>query len=57
MKAPCKDCMKREIGCHSNCDKYKNWKSKQKSRDEEEVEYTGYLEGAMKRMKGSSRWA
>lgn len=57
MKAPCKDCVKREIGCHSNCNKYKKWKSKQKSRDKEEVEYVGYLEGTMKRMKGSSRWA
>lgn len=57
MKAPCKDCMKRKVGCHSNCNKYKKWKSKQKSRDEEEVEYKNYLEGAMKRMKGRGRWA
>ena len=25
---PCKDCESRHIGCHSICDKYKNWKDK-----------------------------
>lgn len=57
MIAPCKNCIKRKVGCHSNCKEYFEWKSKRKSRDEEEVEYVGYLEGAMKRMKGSGRWA
>ena len=26
MKAPCKDCAERQIGCHSACDKYREWK-------------------------------
>ena len=24
---PCKDCTDREIGCHSNCEKYIEWKN------------------------------
>lgn len=24
--APCKNCLKRELGCHSNCDAYKEFK-------------------------------
>lgn len=24
---PCKDCTDRYVGCHSNCSKYKDWKS------------------------------
>lgn len=23
---PCKDCKKREVGCHANCVAYKEWK-------------------------------
>ena len=26
--APCKDCQKRCIGCHSVCNAYKDWKEK-----------------------------
>lgn len=25
MKAPCKDCPNREIGCHSSCEAYKEY--------------------------------
>lgn len=25
-KAPCFECKNRELGCHSNCEKYKEWK-------------------------------
>lgn len=24
--APCKDCPDREVGCHSKCSRYLNWK-------------------------------
>lgn len=26
-KSPCKDCEKRHIGCHSECDSYKEFRS------------------------------
>lgn len=25
MVAPCKGCQERIVGCHSNCEKYKQW--------------------------------
>lgn len=34
-KPPCKDCKQREIGCHSNCDLYKQYKQKFESEKEE----------------------
>lgn len=24
--APCRDCKKREVGCHAKCEDYKSWK-------------------------------
>lgn len=29
--APCADCQKRYVGCHSDCENYKAWKSEQMS--------------------------
>lgn len=29
-EAPCKDCGDRQLGCHSICQKYKDWKVNQK---------------------------
>lgn len=29
--APCADCQKRYVGCHSDCEDYKTWKSEQMS--------------------------
>lgn len=26
-KPPCYQCMNREVGCHSNCEKYMEWKN------------------------------
>ena len=26
MKVPCKDCENREVGCHSKCEEYIEWK-------------------------------
>ena len=26
MKAPCKDCTKRHVSCHCDCEDYKQWK-------------------------------
>ena len=28
LKAPCKGCTQREIGCHANCEKYLDYKKK-----------------------------
>lgn len=29
MKAPCKDCENREVGCHSKCEEYIEWKTEE----------------------------
>ena len=34
IKAPCKDCADRVVGCHSTCDKYKDWKEQDRQRKE-----------------------
>ena len=45
MKAPCKDCEKRYIGCHGRCEKYLEFKKanderlKQKSREIDADQY------------------
>lgn len=31
MDVPCADCQKRYVGCHSDCETYKAWKSEQLS--------------------------
>lgn len=32
MKAPCKDCGKRHVGCHDACEEYKTFAEEQRSR-------------------------
>ncbi|WP_159436145.1 hypothetical protein [Anaerosalibacter sp. Marseille-P3206] len=56
MNAPCKDCKQRRLYCHSQCEKYKNWKYNYKTSDREENVYTDYVVGAVQRMKGVGRW-
>lgn len=56
MVAPCKDCMKRKISCHSSCKQYKDWKCRYKTKDEEESEYRAYLNGAVQRMRRARIW-
>lgn len=39
--SPCRDCQDRQLGCHSDCDKYKEWKNffdadKKKYQDDKE---------------------
>lgn len=39
---PCKDCQRREVGCHSRCQSYISWsewfqKEKEKHRDDDEL--------------------
>lgn len=38
---PCKSCKKRYVGCHSNCEKYKEWANK--CEKEKEKEYVRYI--------------
>ncbi len=32
--APCKDCERRYVSCHSDCDDYKNWKNEMTNHNE-----------------------
>ncbi|MBU5439597.1 hypothetical protein KQI42_16400 [Tissierella sp. MSJ-40] len=57
MNSPCLYCENRHFNCHSKCKKYVKYKSCFKSKDTEEQEYIGYVNGAISRMKGKSRWA
>ncbi|MBU5437610.1 hypothetical protein KQI42_06305 [Tissierella sp. MSJ-40] len=50
-------CKNRHFNCHSGCEKYIEYKNCFKSKDTEEQEYIGYVNGAISRMKGKSRWA
>lgn len=37
-KPPCKDCTEREVGCHSKCKKYIEWKKREDLLKEEKRE-------------------
>jgi hypothetical protein len=37
MKAPCKDCEKRELGCHSKCEEYQAFDKYNKARNEANI--------------------
>lgn len=55
MNKPCYDCPDREIGCHSDCDKYLCYKEKLKEKKaflEVDRAFGDYLYHAIKRMKG-----
>ena len=59
MTAPCKDCEKRESGCHSRCDLYKEWRAemdkaaerRQKAREAEPVLCRKVMRQVFKEMK------
>lgn len=40
--APCRFCMDREIGCHSTCKSYLDWKN---DREKTKKRYYNYIEG------------
>lgn len=53
--SPCLDCCSRCEGCHDICDLYQEFKkTKQRIQDEvlADFEYSCYLVGAIRRMKG-----
>lgn len=56
MRQPCYNCKSRQVGCHSGCRKYLEWKEEYATRDEEESEYLDYVTCAVQRMKGKGRW-
>lgn len=59
MTAPCKDCDKRHSGCHSQCEKYRDWRKKmddamekrQKAREAEPVLCRKVMRQVFKEMK------
>lgn len=42
MKNPCKDCGIREIGCHSECKEYTEWKEWRREKNEDQRNAIGY---------------
>ena len=59
MDAPCKECEKRVIGCHSKCEEYIKYKTeaanKEKERRRKKAEYNdlrGYSKAKHKRLTG-----
>lgn len=45
MRAPCKDCKDRELGCHSKCEAYIEWakeheEAREKDRSERVIDFT-----------------
>ena len=54
MKPPCKKCDKRHIGCHSDCEEYKKYKTEQRDIYRERDKYNDYIDALIdsyKRMK------
>ena len=51
----CRDCNRRNIGCHDRCQIYKDFKllnNKKHKRKQENYKFEEYLQDAIKRMKG-----
>ena len=42
MKCPCKNCKKREVGCHSYCNNYIKWSKYNRSKKEKERQQKHY---------------
>lgn len=63
MKAPCKDCEDREIGCHEKCDRYQAYRQEieeRKPKSFAEYDYGKYVGGvkariALRRMPNTRR--
>lgn len=62
--APCKDCKDRFVGCHSSCDKYKEFRinldeEREKTREEKKMIYALYenrTKRVEKALKKKNRW-
>lgn len=56
MNAPCKDCIEREMGCHSKCERYARFKendAKRKSRSQQiaKAAIQGFVVDSIERVK------
>lgn len=58
MDAPCKDCTRREVGCHGKCESYVEWQKEhvEQKRQEKRLKQCGqvaaaYISDALRRMK------
>lgn len=52
--APCKDCIDRTLGCHSNCTRYREWKADKDRARENERRYSAeraYIAESIQRKK------
>lgn len=54
-KAPCKDCKKRELGCHSKCEKYLAFKKEMAKEKEDKRIYLENHYTAMQKRKNIRR--
>lgn len=59
LQAPCKDCNDRHVGCHAECQKYKDYKTEHAKQqtfirrlDEEDNAFRCYKEEKVKRLRG-----
>ena len=59
--SPCKDCSDRVVGCHSSCDKYKQYRSEldefkaKRAADKDERAFASDIKGAVKRLSAHKR--
>lgn len=51
-KTPCYNCTDRKLYCHSQCNKYQEYKDKLPKNRAGERDYTDYLSDAIQKMKG-----
>ena len=59
--SPCKDCPERFIGCHSSCEKYRQYRSEldeikaKRAADKDERAFASEIKGAVKRLRDHKR--
>ena len=59
MNAPCNGCADRTVGCHSVCEKYKDWKRKkdaERAKRNEESMIKGAKSRGITRVMKKSKW-
>ena len=59
--SPCKDCPERFVGCHSSCERYKQYRSELdafkaiRAADKDERAFASEIKGAVKRLRDHKR--
>jgi hypothetical protein len=64
MNPPCKDCPNRQIGCHSTCEKYSEFRKERdalnekihKQKEAEYAEYCRYMQALKEKQKQSRKY-